>query len=137
MLVRVFQELVYHNDLKIQSRNQLEQFSRVTPPVKSGAPAPVSLQNSLIQLLFDFLQGLEGLLDFSTSIEYTESNAGGVSNSPLAVDYYPQLEEMDSRPVLSRSASQRESSSRAEPRVLTRDPPTMDKLGLASLKRRN
>eukprot|EP00210_Caulerpa_lentillifera_P009417 g8978.t1 len=124
LLLRVVRELVYHNDFKIQSRSELEQFSRAAPPLESGETAP----------------GLEGLLAFSSPNDYTDPNRFAESSSTLAVDYHPQMEEIESGPVLNRSVSQREAGSRTEPRVWTRDTKstsTMEKLGLASLKRRS
>lgn len=41
LLLKVVGELVYHNDFKIRSRSELEQFSRSTPPMVEGTPAPV------------------------------------------------------------------------------------------------
>ena len=41
LLLKVVGELVYHNDFKIRSRSELEQFSRTSPPMVDGSHAPV------------------------------------------------------------------------------------------------
>lgn len=129
LLLKVVGELVYHNDFKIRSRSELEQFSRATPPMVEGGHAP----------------GLESLLAFSTA------DKGGMAELEAPSDFSDsssRIQEIDGISQLHRSVSgdadRNKLNPRTAPRVFTRDsgPRRMmhsnsDGFGLGSLKRRD
>lgn len=141
LLLKVVGELVYHNDFKIRSRSELEQFSRATPPMVEGTRAPVSTHTPR-QSVSNFCQGLESLLAFSTA-----DRPSGVAEIEAPVDLESSMvQDVDAVAQLHRSPSgdaDRKRGARNAPKVWTRDSgsrrvlhSSSDGFGLGSLRQR-